>query len=99
MLTGKQKRYLRGLGHDLKPVVQVGKNELSESLLTEMAGSLAKHELIKVRILESCELDRHEVAEKLARAAAAECVHVLGRTLLFYRQAEKPVIELPTGSR
>jgi RNA-binding protein len=99
MLTGKQKRYLRGLGHNLKPVLQVGKNEINEALLAEADYALATHELIKVRILESCDMDRHEVADTLSKATGAEPVQVLGRTLLIYRKGENPVIELPQGSR
>ena len=68
MLTGKQKRYLRGLGHDLKPVILIGKGEVNEPLLQETASALESHELIKVKILESCLMERHEVAEALAGA-------------------------------
>jgi len=95
MLTGKQKRFLRGLGHGLKPVVRVGKNELNDALAEETGAALATHELIKIKLLESCEMDRHEVAEKLAKAAAAQVAQILGRTILLYRQGEKPKIELP----
>lgn len=98
MLTGKQKRYLRGLGHDLKPVLQIGKNEINAALTAEADAALATHELIKVRILESCQMDRHEVAQMLATASNAEVAQVLGRTLLIYRQADEPKIELPAAA-
>ena len=95
MLTGKQKRLLRGLGHGLKPVIRVGKNECNTALVEEAGSALAAHELIKIKLLESCLMDRHEVAEKLAKAADAEVAQVLGRTILLYRQGETPKIELP----
>jgi RNA-binding protein len=95
MLTGKQKRYLRGLGHDLKPVILVGKNEMNAPLISETDTALSAHELIKVKILESCTLDRHEVAESLATACYADVAQVLGRTLLLYRRSDEAKIELP----
>lgn len=95
MLTGKQKRFLRGLGHGLKPVVMVGKNEVNDALAVETSAALADHELIKVKVLESCEMDRHEVAEKLAKATGADIAQILGRTMLLYKQAEEPAIQLP----
>lgn len=98
MLTGKQKRFLRGLGHELKPVVMIGKNEVNESLITETDAALAAHELIKVKILESCTMDRHEVAEELANACGAEVAQVLGRTLLLYRRGDEAKLELPKGT-
>ncbi len=95
MLTGKQKRYLRGLGHALRPVITVGKGEISEALVKETCDALKSHELIKVKILESCLLDRNEVAVDLAAASQAEVAQILGRTFLLYKRAETPQIELP----
>jgi RNA-binding protein len=99
MLTGKQKRYLRGLGHELKPVIMVGKNEMNEPLIAETDTALAAHELIKVKILESCTTDRHEVAELLAKACGADVAQVLGRTLLLYRRSDEAKIELPSVAK
>lgn len=95
MLTGKQKRFLRAMGHGLKPVIQVGKSDVSEALIREAGEAMAAHELIKVKILESCLMDRHDVAEELATACQAEIAQVLGRTFLLYKPAKEPRIELP----
>ncbi|MFZ3209367.1 MAG: ribosome assembly RNA-binding protein YhbY [Geobacteraceae bacterium] len=95
MLSGKQKRFLRGLGHDIKPVIMVGKNEVNEALTEETSAALAAHELVKVKILQSCLSDRHEVGDRLANACGAEVAQVLGRTVILYKQAETPKIELP----
>ena len=95
MLTGKQKRYLRGLGHSLKPVIMVGKGEISDTLLRETDEALAVHELIKVKILESCLLGRDEVAAELSVACRADIAQILGRTILLYKRARDPKIELP----
>ncbi|WP_224982020.1 ribosome assembly RNA-binding protein YhbY [Geomonas agri] len=97
MLTGKQKRFLRALGHGLKPVIQVGKSDVSEALIKETVEALASHELIKVKVLESCLMDRHSVAEELCTACEAELAQVLGRTMLLYKQAKEPKLELPKG--
>lgn len=97
MLNGKQKRFLRGLGHNLKPVVMIGKGEISETVCAETTAALESHELIKIKILESCLTDRHEIAESLARGCSAEVVQVLGRTILLYRTGREPRIEFPKG--
>ncbi|HET6421242.1 MAG TPA: ribosome assembly RNA-binding protein YhbY [Geobacteraceae bacterium] len=97
MLNGKQKRFLRGLGHNLKPAVMIGKGEISEAVCAETTAALESHELIKIKILESCLTDRHEIAESLARACSAEVAQVLGRTILLYRAGREPRIELPKG--
>ena len=95
MLTGKQKRHLRGLGHSLKPLILVGKAEVTESLVAETTEALAFHELIKVKVLESCMIEKREIAEMLAEGCGAEVAQILGRTILLYRKAKEPKIELP----
>jgi RNA-binding protein len=95
MLTGKQKRFLRGLGHDLKPVVMIGKGEINEAVRQETSAALECHELIKVKVLESCLMDRYDVAEELGIACSAEVAQILGRTLLLYKKKKEPKIELP----
>jgi RNA-binding protein len=95
MLNGKQKHHLRALGHKLKPLILIGKKEIEGALVSEANAALDHHELIKVRLLESCLLDKHEAAELLAEACSADVAQILGKTFLLYRSAKKPVIILP----
>jgi RNA-binding protein len=97
-LTGKQKRHLRALGHGLRPLVQVGKQGLAPSVVAQTDECLAAHELVKVKLLESCPLERDECAGALAEATGAALAQTLGRTLLLYRpRPENPLIDLPPG--
>ena len=99
MLTGKQKRHLRALGHKLKALIHVGKKEIEEALIIETNAALDHHELIKVKLLESCSLGKHEASGVLADACAAEVAQILGKTFLLYRPAATPVIVLPTTDK
>ena len=94
-LTGKQVRFLRGLGHHLQPVIMIGKDELSSKVEQASNEALETHELIKVKLQEGCMLDRKEVAAQLAELTASQVVQILGKTILLYRQAEEPSIKLP----
>jgi RNA-binding protein len=77
-------------------VVQVGKDGLSEGLVSALDAALLQHELIKVKLGEAAGSDRRALGAALAEAAGGELVQVLGRTVLIYRRrAEDPVIELP----
>lgn len=99
MLTGKQKRFLRAMGHSLNPIVLVGKGEVTEPLIKETNEALDHHELIKVKILESCIMDRHDVADELAAACCADIAQVLGRTFLLYKKGKEPKIDLPRDKK
>jgi RNA-binding protein len=99
MLTGKQKRHLRGLGHKLKALILIGKKEIEEALIGETNAALEHHELIKVKLLESCLLDKHDASALLADACGADVAQILGRTFLLYRPATPPVIVLPAAEK
>jgi RNA-binding protein len=96
MLTGKQRRHLRALGHHLMPVVQVGKEGITDALLTALDQAITQHELVKVRLGEAAGDDRNGLAKSLSEGARAELAGVLGRTILLYRRHPKePKIVLP----
>lgn len=96
-LTGRQKRHLRGLGHALHPVVMVGHEGASEGVIHKAAAELRAHELIKVRVIDTCEAPLAEVAEALATGTDSALVQTIGHTFLLYkRRAKDPHIVLPT---
>lgn len=96
MLTGKQRRHLRALAHDLKPIVQIGRGGIDEGLVAAIDQALTDHELIKVKLGEAAGLDRHEAAEAIASKTKSEVAQVLGYTLVLYRaDPEDPKITLP----
>ncbi len=94
-LSGKQVRFLRGLGHHLKPVVMIGKDEVSEAVISATDEALGIHELIKVKLQEGCLGDRKNVAAELAKRTKSSVAQILGRVILLYRQSEEQKISLP----
>jgi len=84
-LTNRQRSILRGIGHHLHAIVQVGKDGITEGLLAAIANALEQHELIKIKLLETVSGDRHELSAELAKESRAALVQVIGRNLLLYR--------------
>ncbi len=98
-LTGLQKRHLRGLAHPLKPLVQVGKNGLTDAVVEAVDQALDSHELIKVRVSDSSE-GRKELALALAERSESHWVGTVGHVVTLYRRQDDPEkrkIELPGG--
>jgi RNA-binding protein len=96
VLTGKQRRHLRALGHELKALVQIGKGGIDDGLVAAVDRALLDHELIKVKVGESAGLDRHAAAEALAGKTKSEVAQVLGNIVLLYRaRTDEPTIVLP----
>ncbi|MDJ0711621.1 MAG: ribosome assembly RNA-binding protein YhbY [Woeseiaceae bacterium] len=84
-LSESQKKYLRGLGHQLKPLVMVGDAGLSESLLAEFESTLEHHELIKVRVRVGDREARDQIIEKLCESSGAALIQRIGNVALLYR--------------
>jgi len=96
VLTGKQRRHLRALGHGLEPIVQVGKGGIDDGLVAALEQALVDHELVKVKVGESAGMDRHEAADALASRTGSQVAQVLGYTVLLYRaRPDEPEITLP----
>ena len=95
-LSESQKKYLRGLGHALKPVVMVGEAGLTDAVLTEFESTLDHHELIKVRVKVGDREGRDQVIAKLCESGNAQLVQRIGNMALLYREnPEKKRIRLP----
>lgn len=96
MLTGKQRSYLKSLANPLKAVIQIGKEGITPAVIDQVAETIAKRELVKISVLESCDLDIKEVANTVAGRTQSEFVQAVGRKFVLYKRNKKtPVIELP----
>ena len=95
MLTPKQKRELKALASQLTIRYQIGKNEISDSLIDVLNKALTAHELIKVDVMKGCSLPVMEIAIDISNKLNAELVHVMGRVIiLFRRNKENPKIKI-----
>lgn len=100
MLTSKQRAYLRSLANSLDNVVMVGKGGLSDQVYKTADEVITARELIKGKVLESCELSVREVADAIATEINADVVQVIGSKFVLYRKNEdEPVIVLPKAKK
>lgn len=98
MITGKQRAYLRKLGHELEPIFQIGKDGVTDTLLKGIDETLEKREMLKVHILETALLDTKETCNEIAAELGAEPVQAIGNKFILYRKAsdaKKRKIEIP----
>ena len=84
-LTNSQKKFLRKLGHGLSPVVYIGKEGFSETVAAAIDDALTHHELIKVKIINTDKLSKHQAAEQIPIQSGSLLVQLIGKTLLLYR--------------
>lgn len=94
-LSNKQKQFLKGLAHDLKPVVLLGGNGLTEGVMAEIDAALAHHELIKVKVPSEDREEKKLIMDAIIRESGAVKLQTIGHMLVMYKQSEDKKIELP----
>ena len=95
-LTNNQKKFLRSMGHALKPVVMVGQHGLSESVLAELESTMSKHELLKIKIRVDGKDEKQKMIDQIVEVSRSHLVQVIGNVMVIYRAFdEEPQIILP----
>ncbi|MCL1058321.1 ribosome assembly RNA-binding protein YhbY [Shewanella sp. Choline-02u-19] len=94
-LTTKQKQHLKGLAHNLKPVVMLGGNGLTEGVLAEIDSALSHHELIKVKVASGDRELKNAIVDAIVRETQAEKIQLIGHVLVLFRQSEEMKIAVP----
>ena len=93
-IAGYQRKYLRGLAHSLRPVLQVGQHGITEAVVRETRRALRDHELIKVSM--KSPVDKKAMAAQLTEETDAHLCGLVGHTVILYRRrTRKPTIKLP----
>lgn len=95
-MTSKQRAYLRGLANSIDSIFQVGKNAVTPELTASIDEALEARELVKITVLNNCDLPVRGIADTLSGRTRSETVQVIGKKLVLYRESKtKPVIVLP----
>lgn len=95
-LNNSQKRYLRGLAHDLKPIIMVGAKGPSSALIAELDQALERHELLKVKIAAQDRETRDTWIDQIVEQAHSELINRIGNVIILFRRSkDTPLIILP----
>lgn len=92
-LTKKQTRQLRGMANSLKPLISVGKNDITDALVKQASETLDKRELVKFTIQDGSGLDAKEAASSLAGQLGAQVVQTIGNRFTLYRASKRKDVE------
>jgi RNA-binding protein len=94
-LSNNQKKYLKGLAHGLNPMIMIGANGVTDSVMAELDSTLTHHELLKVKIASNDRIERAAIVEHIVQQTGALLVQTIGKTCVIYRQNEETELPLP----
>jgi len=84
----KEKLYqLKSDASKISPILNIGKNGITETLIEELNKQIKANRLVKVKVLKSAEegKDLKTIADELAEATRSTLIDVRGRTVVLYR--------------
>jgi RNA-binding protein len=84
----KEKLYrLKAQANQLSPILNIGKNGITDTLIEELNKQIKANRLVKVRVLKSAEegKDLNAIAEEIAAATRSTLIEIRGRTVVLYR--------------
>ena len=89
-MTSKERAALRAKANPLEPIIQIGKEGITDNLITQIDDTLDVRELIKIRVhLETAPKTPKELANELAPALGAEVIQVIGGVIVLWREADE----------
>lgn len=87
-LIKKQIQFLRGKAHVINPLVMIGQQGISPTVLDEIEQALDLHELIKIKVQSTSGLDRKETGAELISQTNAGLVQIIGKMIILYRPSK-----------
>lgn len=90
MLTAQDRATLRSIATNLKDLVFIGKEGLTDNVINQIEDNLYAHELIKIKVQKSVIEDIAEMAKEIEEKCDAEVVSIIGSKILLYRFTNKP---------
>lgn len=94
-LTTNQKKYLRGIAHGLNPMIIIGANGVTESLMAELESTLEHHEILKIKMASADREDRKKIVDYILEQTGALLVQTIGKICVIYRQNDDTELPLP----
>lgn len=89
MITTKQRAVLRSLCNTLDPVLQVGKEGITEGTIMQANALFEARELFKIKVLNNSDMAAREVARQLAEKTHCDIVQCIGNKVSVYRRSTR----------
>lgn len=90
IIKGKKNRYLRSQAATMKPVLQVGREGITENLLNQFELLIEKDELIKVSLLQNTMVEPQDMIDAVNEFDSNIVpIQTIGSKMIFYKKASK----------
>ena len=90
MLSKNQRINLRSFAMTMQDNVLIGKDGITDNVLLQVNDNLDAHDIVKVKVLNNCDIDIKDIAESLVYQTKCEIVTIIGSKIVAYRRSDRP---------
>ena len=88
-MDSKTRAKLRSIAQKVQPSVAIGKTGLTDGVLDQIDMNLKAHELVKIDVLETADMDKKAILDHICDELIVEPVCVIGRKIVVYKFSAK----------
>ena len=88
-MDSKTRAKLRSIAQKVSSSVSIGKTGLTDGVIDQIDMNLTAHEIVKIDVLETADLDKKALLSHICEVLKAEEVCIIGRKLVVYRFSGK----------
>ena len=78
-INPSQRKKLESLAHSLKPAVSIGKEGLTDGVISFISENIEKNELIKIKLLQNKE-QKESISNQIVLLVKCELVSIIGNS-------------------
>ncbi len=90
MITSQERAKLISLSHNLKDLVFIGKENVTDTVVAQIKDNLYAHELIKIKVNKNVGYTLDELAKEVCEKAECTLVAIIGSKIVVYKETDKP---------
>lgn len=84
-INSKQRSVLRSMAHHLNPVIIIGKNGITDSVIDAIDKVIEKNELIKIKFQEY-KKEKKNISDQLVEKLDCHLIGIIGHNVIFFRR-------------
>lgn len=88
-MDSKTRAKLRSIAQKVSPSVSIGKTGLTDGVIEQIDMNLNAHEIVKIDVLETADVDKKALLMQICELLKAEPVCTIGRKIIVYRFSGK----------
>ena len=86
-ITSKQRAALRAMANSMDPIIHIGKEGITDSIVKQTYDALEARELIKCQVMRNAPCDTREACNELCERLSATPVQCIGQRFVIYRES------------